>query len=259
MRRYLVVGGQTSLRDLITNYAEAAAKIDTLIVMAGNWCSDFEPYPDVLAPTDETNIGCDPAAANYVLDGSKSPIRNVYYVPVVMADEIGGDEYIKIVEAAESGADPGAAATLNFYRAWSKAGRANPDLLIHLEALTYDPETESTPQFDACAIMLTLELLDHESCEDRVALYDFEDVHFLEAGEGVAFPDAPRPAFSLHVGEDFDLPEQCPVLTEHTFDASMTPEEEIPVKVALGYKSTEAKTRFYADMASRMAGEIPLC
>ena len=61
---YLVVGGQSSLRTLIEEYPEAAAMIDTVIVMAGNWCADFEPYPDVMAPTDETNIGCDPAAAN---------------------------------------------------------------------------------------------------------------------------------------------------------------------------------------------------
>ena len=51
---YLVVGGQTSLRRLIEEYPEAAAKIETLVVMAGNWCADFEPYPDVMAPTDET-------------------------------------------------------------------------------------------------------------------------------------------------------------------------------------------------------------
>ena len=47
---YLVVGGQTSLKALIERYPEAAAKIDTLVVMAGNWCSDFEPYPDVSGP-----------------------------------------------------------------------------------------------------------------------------------------------------------------------------------------------------------------
>ena len=34
---YLVVGGQSSLRALIEQYPDAAAKIDTLIVMAGNW------------------------------------------------------------------------------------------------------------------------------------------------------------------------------------------------------------------------------
>lgn len=48
---YLVVGGQTSLKQLIAEHPEAAAKIDTLIVMAGNWCGGFEPYPDVMVRT----------------------------------------------------------------------------------------------------------------------------------------------------------------------------------------------------------------
>jgi inosine-uridine nucleoside N-ribohydrolase len=78
---YLVVGGQSSLKALIEFYPEAAAKIDTLIVMAGNWCADFFPYPDVMAPTDETNIGCDPAAANYNLDANNIKFNHVYYVP----------------------------------------------------------------------------------------------------------------------------------------------------------------------------------
>ena len=51
---YIVVGGQTSLKRLIEEYPEAASQISTLIVMAGNFCADFEPYPGVLAPTDET-------------------------------------------------------------------------------------------------------------------------------------------------------------------------------------------------------------
>jgi inosine-uridine nucleoside N-ribohydrolase len=206
---YIVVGGQTSLKALIENYPEAASKIDTLIVMAGNWCSDFEPYPDVMAPTDETNIGCDPAAANYVLDGNNVRFNNVYYVPVVVADEIGGEDYSRIVEAANGG-EASAAATLEFYKKWSEAGRADVDLLIHLEAMTYDPETESTPQFDACAIMLALELLADSSCEDRLAVYDFDAVHFLEAGDDglAAFLDGSRSTFSLHGGgQDFELPE----------------------------------------------------
>ena len=51
---YVLVGGQTSLKRLIEEYPEAASKIETLIIMAGNWCSGFDPYPDVSAPTDET-------------------------------------------------------------------------------------------------------------------------------------------------------------------------------------------------------------
>jgi inosine-uridine nucleoside N-ribohydrolase len=259
---YIVVGGQTSLKALIENYPEAASKIDTVIVMAGNWCSDFEPYPDVMAPTDETNIGCDPAAANYVLDANNVQFNNVYYVPVVVADEIGGEDYSRIVEAANGGESASAAATLAFYKKWSEAGRADVDLLIHLEAKKYDPETESTPQFDACAIMLALELLADSSCEDRLALYDFDAVHFLEAGDAglASFPDGPRAAFSLHGGgQAFDLPEQCPALSEYTFDKANTTEAEYPIKVALGFKSPEAKASFYRDMASRMAGEIPKC
>jgi len=99
---YIVVGGQSTLK-----LPEASDKFSTLVVMGGNWCADFQPYPDVDAPTDETNIACDPAAANALVDSNFSPFDKIYYVPVVVADEIGED-YIKIVEAANSGADKGA-------------------------------------------------------------------------------------------------------------------------------------------------------
>jgi len=221
--------------------------------------SDFEPYPDVAAPTDETNIACDPVAANFVLDGRTSPFDNIYYVPVVVADEIAGADYIKIVESANAGTDLGARALLDFYKTWSAAGRANENLLIHLEAMTYDPETESTPQFDACAVMLALQLLD-ENTEERLVLFDVEGVHFLESNDtGLApFPETPRSAFSL-LPEGFEivqgsLPEVCPNLTEFVFDPDETPEQELPVKVALGFASAEAKASFYAEMAERMAG-----
>jgi inosine-uridine nucleoside N-ribohydrolase len=36
---YIVVGGQTTLKDMIEQYPDAAAAIGTLIVMAGNWCA----------------------------------------------------------------------------------------------------------------------------------------------------------------------------------------------------------------------------
>lgn len=178
---YIVVGEQSTVKTLVKSYPEAANKIDTLIIMGGDWCAGYEPYPDVLAPVDETNIACDPAAANDILDASISPFNHIYYVPVVMADEIGGADYMKIVEAAESEANVGAAAMLDFYRAWSEPGRADPSLLIHLEAMEYDPETESVPQFDPCAVMLALELLATEDCEDRVELFKFHAVHFYEA------------------------------------------------------------------------------
>lgn len=257
---YIVVTGQSTLKALVDSYPVAASKIDTLIVMGGDWCSGFEPYPDVLSPVDETNIACDPAAANDVLDASVSPFSHIYYVPVVMADTIAGKDYMKIVDAAESGTNAGAAATMDFYRAWTKAGRANSSLLIHLEAEEYDPEKESVPQFDSCAVMLALELLDDENCEDRVELFKFHGVHFYEAGEGVTYPGTPRTAFSLHTGEEIpDLPDQCPSLTPFTFELEDTTEKELPVMVALGYKSVEAKNHFFADMAARMAGEQPNC
>lgn len=259
---YLVVGGLSSVQALVENYPDAASKISTLVIMGGNWCINFQPYPDVDAPTDETNIACDPGAANFVLDSSVSPFENVYFVPVAVADEIGGEDYMKIVQAANDGSDLGAKATIDFYKAWSAAGRADPSLLIHLEALTYDPETESTPMFDPCAVMLVLELLD--DCEDRLSLFEFDaGVHFLEADdEGLRpFPEAPRSAFSLlpishGVGAD-ELPAQCPALTDFTFDPSETPEKEKSVTIALGFTSQAAKDSFYGEMAERMAGTYP--
>ena len=183
---YLVVGGQSSLMALMEDYPEAAAKIDTLVVMAGNFCGDFEPYPDVMAPTDETNIGCDPIAANYVLDANNGiQFKNVYYVPVVMAAEIGGEDYKIFVDAANSGTVPSASATLEWYKIWSDASRLDDTLLVHLEAMTYDPVSESTPQFDPAAVMLILELLDDESCDDRVEIVEVPGgVHFLESTDG---------------------------------------------------------------------------
>ena len=313
---YLVVGGQTSLRRLIEEFPEAASKIDTLLVMAGNWCADFEPYPNVTAPTDETvstiekgktkkgvqsnrdtfyvilvvivvsihethpflvvssllhllsfhpqNIGCDPQAANFNLDSRNIRFNNVYYVPVVVADEIGGEDYAIFTEAANSGEQPIATATLDFYKLWSEASRADPNLLVHAEALAYDPETESTPQFDAMAVMLALEMLAKDACEEgRIFRFEFDAVHFAEnADEGLQpFPEAPRSAFSFHTGiiDTAVLPEQCPNITEFTFDPEETPELEYPIMAALGFVSPEAKDAVYADMARRLAGEITLC
>lgn len=137
------------------------------------------------APTDETNIGCDPAAANFVLDANNIQFNNVYYVPVEVADRIGGDDYKIFVDAANSGEAPAAAATLEWYKIWSEAGRADETLLVHGEAMKYDPETESTPQFDPVAIMLALDLLS-DNCDKenmRMTLFEME-VRFLEPSDG---------------------------------------------------------------------------
>ena len=251
---YIVLGGQTTLKALIDDYPEAASKISTLIVMGGNWCAGFDPYPDVPAPTDETNIACDPSSANAILNRDFVQFEQIYYVPVVVADIIQGEDYMKIVEAAETGANAGAAAIIEFYKAWSIAGRADNSTLIHAEANKYDPATQSTPQFDACAVMLALELLDDESCEDRMSLFDFDDgVHFVEFGDdsepGVALSLIPE-----GIAEKIELPDQCPTLTPWSFDPEETSENDSPVKVALGFKSQDAKNSFYTEMAERMAG-----
>jgi Inosine-uridine preferring nucleoside hydrolase len=44
---YIAVGGQTSLKKLITKYPNAAKKINTIVIMGGNWCTGFQPYPGV--------------------------------------------------------------------------------------------------------------------------------------------------------------------------------------------------------------------
>lgn len=50
------------------------------------------------------------------------------------------------------------------------------------------------------------------------------------------------------------LPEQCPNITEFTFDADETPEAEYPIKAALRFVSPETKAAVYQDMARRLAG-----
>lgn len=193
--------------------------------------------------------------------------ENVYYVPVVVADTIDGDEYSRFVKAANSGSGV-ANATLELYLTWSEASRADPELLVHAEAMAYDPLTESVPQFDAMAVMLMLELLSmkkegHTCGDGRISLHEFQAVHFFENEDtGLkTFPDKPRSAFSLHSDtiDEATLPEQCHNLTEFTFDPDETPESEYPVHVALGFVSPEAKEAVFKDMASRLSGEMTLC
>lgn len=261
---YIVVGGQSSVKSLVDLYPAAASKIETLIVMGGNFCGGFQPYPGVDAPTDETNIACDPGAANYVLDTKKVQFKRIFYVPVEVAQPIAGSDYAIFVQAANSGTNPVASATLAFYKAWSAAGRADPANLIYDEALAYNPETESTPQFDPCAVMLAIELLDRERCEDRMTLTSFKDgIHFSVPGEAgmKPFPDQPREGFTFipNTLGSIQLPKECPFLTPFVFDPKNTTATEAPVSVTLGFTSDEAKTSFYSDMALRMAGKTPKC
>ena len=227
-------------------------------------CSDeIEVYPDVYAPTEETNIANDPAAANFVIDGRFSPFDTIYFVPVAVANKISGDDYIKIVNAGRSGSNRCANTTIDFYRAWSAAARNDTQSLLHAEAMKYDPEIEAPPQYDACAVMLALQLLDDDSCQDRMKVYDVEGVHFLDGSDSglKSFPERPRTAFSLFPQfnslTNVTLPAQCPALTPFTFNPDETPEVEKPVKVALGFATLTAKDNFFAEMAERMAGLFP--
>jgi len=79
--------------------------------------------------------------------------------------------------------------------------------------------------------MLALELLEDESCEDRLTLFDFDAVHFLESeDDGLKpFPNGPRSGSSL-VPESLELhklPDQCPALTGYSFDPADTSEEDL--------------------------------
>ena len=108
------------------------------------------------------------------------------------------------------------------------------------------------------AVSLILQLLDDESCADRLVLHEFEAVCFLETADSgnYAFPLAPS-AFSLFAmgGMDHkDLPKQCPALTPFTFDPADTPKSKMPVWVALGYTSQAAEDSTYKEMAAHFAG-----
>jgi len=89
------------------------------------------------------------------------------------------------------------------------------------------PETDTTPHFeDACAVVLATELLDDESCEDRLTLFDFDAVHFLEAGDDGLQPFPEAPVFSLVPGiESSELSDQCPELTTSSFDPKILPKK----------------------------------
>eukprot|EP00536_Pseudo-nitzschia_multiseries_P006153 jgi/Psemu1/286270/fgenesh1_pg.128_\ len=76
---------------------------------------------------------------------------------------------------------PAAEATIDLYRAWSAAARADPKLLVHKEAMAFDPASESTPQFDAVAVLVAMDLVrnknknnnNNNNNQHRVALREF--------------------------------------------------------------------------------------
>jgi inosine-uridine nucleoside N-ribohydrolase len=304
---YIAIGGQTSLKKLIRDYPEALSKIQNLVVMGGNWCTGFDAYPDVPTPTAETNIGCDMAAANFVLEVAAKATHHkrhfpaIHYVPIVTVNVLSGDDYSMITHAASqvnnNNNNPhynkAAHATLDFYNAWSASARSNPGLLVHKEAMTYDPSTESTPQFDAVAVMVAMDIARGAS-GTRVAQHEFANgVYFVTNQEAAVANDHPEffrgnpapAAHSLWSGDEASLNHKvgsgrsnnngdidpisarCQGLTHYHFDPSIAPpfssldeaERRSPpvrIRAALGFVSQETEKDFFHEMALRISGRF---
>mmetsp|Transcript_17573 Transcript_17573/g.40495 ORF Transcript_17573/g.40495 Transcript_17573/m.40495 type:complete len:507 (-) Transcript_17573:73-1593(-) len=299
---YIAIGGQTSLQKLIQNYPEAISKIENLVVMGGNWCTGFDAYPDVPTPTAETNIGCDMAAANFVLEAAaeaaftnKQRFPDIYYVPVVTVNVLGGDDYSLITDAASTDKNnthhnKAAKATIDFYKEWSAAARADPSILVHREAMTFDPSSESTPQFDAVAVLVAIDIV-RGAAGSRVAQYEFTNgVHFVtnqQAAAAANYSDffrgsTPKGAYSLWSGMETSLNDKlggernihrgadpistrCEELTTYHFDPNVAPPfssgeaRRVPpakIRAALGFMSQEHEDDFFHEMALRVSGRF---
>jgi hypothetical protein len=260
---YIVIGGQTSLAKLIREYPDAAASIENLVIMGGSFCAGFHPYPGVTAPNEETNIGCDINSANFVLDSNNHiEFPNVYYSPVVTAAPLSGNDYKLITDAAIGGEGKAAKATLDFYKAWSAASRSKPDLLVYLEAMAYDPATESTPQFDAVAVLVAMDVV-LGNANARLVQKEFANgVHFITNDEvGVAeFTGQPMASYTLWTGteetinDDVHLSNRCKAITPFHFDPADIKEDPVAIKAVLGYVSNETQKDFFHEMARRMSG-----
>ncbi len=295
---YIAIGGQTSLQKLIRDYPDAISKIENLVVMGGNWCTGFDAYPDVPTPTAETNIGCDMAAANFVLEAAANAkhagqyFPAIQYVPIVTVNVLSGDDYALITDAAShSNNNPyynqAAHATIDFYNAWSANARANKALLIHKEAMTFDPSYESTPQFDAVAVLVAMDIVRGASSA-RVAQHEFANgVHFVtnqeyEVAENHPefFRGKPAPAaYSLWSGSEASLDDKlkqnnpisgrCAGLTPYQYDPKMVPPSlsnktgvqsppaaPVAIQAALGFHSKESEKDFFHEMALRISGRF---
>lgn len=295
---YIAIGGQTSLQKLIRDYPDALSKIQNLVVMGGNFCTGFDAYPDVPTPTAETNIGCDMVAANFVLEAAAKAKQMgqyfpaIQYVPIVTVNVLSGDDYSLITNAASpSNNNPhyskAANATIDFYHAWSANSRANPALLIHKEAMTFDPDCESTPQFDAVAVLVAMDIVRGVSSA-RVAQYEFANgVHFVTNQEAELaqnhlefFKGKPAPAaYSLWSGSEASLDEKlsqnnpisgrCEGLTPYHYDPQILPPSvssetgmqsapapPVAIQAALGFHSKESEKDFFREMALRISGRF---
>jgi len=212
-----------------------------MVVMGGNFCDEYEPYVGVPAPVQETNAACDPEAMDIItsVDGVG---KNLFFTPVAINDELKQEDYALVVAAAEAGA-PGPKAIIDFYRAWSEAARADPSLLVHAEAMAFDPETESPPLWDPAAVMMAIQLLTVDESDDWLDLYEVPGVDFNSSAYTI-LPQSFNPA---------DLPEACPSLVDAKFN--LAEENKRPAMVALGFTSAEAKQDFYQEMARRLASD----
>jgi len=211
---------------------------------------------------------------------------------VVTVQPLSGKDYMLIKDAA-SPSDPhyskGAHATIDFYEAWSVASRADPGLLIHKEAMTFDPAYESTPQFDAVAVMIAMDIARGDA-GSRTAQYEFANgVHFVTREEEELAKEHPeffkgnpaKAAYSLWSGDEASLNDKlgredksnpisgkCQDLTQHYYDPSIAPPSSsnsddpslppppVPIKVALGFVSNETEKDFFHEMALRISGRF---
>ncbi len=291
---YIAIGGQTSLQKLVRDYPQAIDKIQNLVVMGGNWCTGFDAYPDVPTPTAETNIGCDMVAANFVVEAAANANQHgryfpaIQYVPIVTVNVLSGDDYSLITDAASPNNDNAhynqvAHATIDFYHAWSANARANKSLLIHKEAMTFDPLTESTPQFDAVAVLVAMDIA-RGAPSSRVAQHEFANgVHFVTNQEAEIAADHPEffrgnpapAAYSLWAGDEDSLKHKlnndtpisgrCEGLTPYHYDPSIPspslstdipPASPVSIQAALGFHSVEAEKDFFHEMALRISGRF---
>lgn len=163
---YIAVGGLTTVHTLAMDYPKAMQKVKDMIVMAANICGEKEIYDRVWAPVQETNVACDPTAANFVFS-EDGPGDTLYVMPVGPGqDTIDGEPYQQIVKAHASGTCPGAEALLEFYFAWSEAARADDTILTHQEAMDYDPNVSSALRYDPTCIMMASQIFTTEDTSD---------------------------------------------------------------------------------------------
>ena len=237
--------GMTTIAALTEDYPDATAKIQDLVVMGANICDDKVIYPpDVAAPVQETNAACDPTAANFIFS-KEGPGKNFYVMPVGPGQgTIDGEYYQRVVQAAESGTCPSAAALLEMYFEWSEQASADDTILTHAEAIAYDPLEASALRYDPTAVFFAAQLLTKQDKTD-------DHVTHVEI-PGLWFDDD---AYT-HIPNEFMLSDAvsdvCPTLTDLEFDLDDITDRR-PLIVAIGYENSERHQAFLDDMADALS------